>query len=47
MNLQSIPVGGTGRKIEQVSDFQVDLPSTRALGATVLCGSAARSRLTS
>jgi hypothetical protein len=23
------PVGGTGRKIEQVSDVQVDLPSTR------------------
>lgn len=27
--MQSIPVGGTGRNIEQVFDFQVDLPSTR------------------
>jgi hypothetical protein len=26
--LQSIPVGGTGQKIEQVLDVQVDLPST-------------------
>ena len=27
-NSQSIPVSGTGRNIEQVFDFQVDLPST-------------------
>lgn len=47
LNSQSIPVGGIGRNIEQVLDVQVDLPSTRALRATMLCCAAARSRLTS
>jgi hypothetical protein len=33
---QPIPVGGTGRKIEEVSDVQVDLSSTSPILATVL-----------